>query len=388
MQKKLIALAVAGVMAAPMVAQAAGAEVYGQARMSVGIVSNDATGTFTSGGEREDSKISVTSHASRLGFKGSEDLGGMTAVYQIEAAVDMDNGSDLTSGLRNTFVGVATGSGTYVLGKHDTPYKAATGKVDVFSDTHADFNAVMGGSEGALSLVSADHDARADNVIAYISPDMSGFSVFAAYVPDLLNDDLTDSQTSASGGTMIDAAEAFSIAGMYTAGPLYAALAIQTVGADASNGGAVVQVADDEATKIVVGYKLGATDLGFVYEMLDGGTIGGAKQGERDNFYFSVAHDLGNGLTLKAALGQAGENDETSNVDANNNTVRGTDGADFFALGVSKAVSKTTEFYALYTTVDNDTYGDFDLDYVGAAGPNGPSANAIAAGVNIKFSSM
>lgn len=384
MQKKLIALAVAGVMAAPMVAQAAGVEVYGQARMSVGIVGNDATGTHASGGEIEDSKISLESHASRIGFKGAEDLGGTTVVYQIESELDMDESNGLSTKLRDTIVGIATSAGTFAFGIHDTPYKDATGKVEIFGDTHADINSIMGGAEGALGTAGLGHDMRANNVLAYISPDMNGFTVFAAYVPDALDDSLVDSdtpadgiaddQTALGGGTMVDATEAFSIAAMYNAGPLYASLAIQTVSFDASNGGSTVQVEDDEATKVVVGYDLGATDLGLVYEMLDGG-----NNSDRDNFYFSVQHDLGNGLTLKGALGQAGENNN------------GQDGADFFALGVSKAMSKTVEMYALYTAVDNDTNGGFDLDYVDSAssgGNSGAAASAIAAGINIKFSSM
>ena len=85
--KSMIALAVTGLLAAPMAAQAANAEVYGKVRVSAGIVGND-----DQTAANEDSKLNVTSHDSRFGVKGSEDLdNGMKAVYQLETEVDFDD---------------------------------------------------------------------------------------------------------------------------------------------------------------------------------------------------------------------------------------------------------------------------------------------------------
>ena len=69
MNKKLIVIGIAAVLAAPMVAQA-GTEVYGGARVSVDFNSN---GDDTTGNEK--SKMSVGSNGSYLGFRGDEDLG-------------------------------------------------------------------------------------------------------------------------------------------------------------------------------------------------------------------------------------------------------------------------------------------------------------------------
>ncbi|MFC1747907.1 porin [Pseudomonadota bacterium] len=356
MQKKLIALAVAGIMAAPMAASAASAEVYGKVRVSVASVGND-----DANAQLESSKLSVTSHSSRLGVKGSEDLGGgLTAVYQLETQVDFDdNNNGLFDGQRNTYVGLAGDFGTVVAGVHDTPYKTATGKIEIFGDTHADYNAIM----------ASGHDARADNVIAYISPDMNGFSLFAAYVTDLNDDNLVD--TTSTSATVAQENAAISISGTYTAGPLYAALAIQSLG---ESGAANAPSAnhDADATKIAVGYNLGATDLGFVYEDADGG----GSNNDRSTMYFSVKHDMG-GMNLKGAYGIA--DDLGNNADT---------GATFLAFGVSKDLTKTVELYALYAAIDNDTNGTFSLDAVGSAGATSPAANALAVGINLKFSSM
>ena len=357
MQKKLIALAVAGIMAAPMAAQAASVEVYGKVRVSVASIGND-----DANAQLESSKLSVTSHSSRIGVKGSEDLGnGLTAVYQAESSVDMDNGGfgDFD---RNTFVGLAGDFGTVVVGQHDTPYKKATGKVEIFGDTHADYN----------GLFDSGHDARADNVIAYVSPDMNGFTVFAAYVTDLVDDNLVD--TTSTSGTVAQENSAISISGTYKSGPLYAALAVQSLG---ERGAANAPSAnhDADATKLALGYNLNATDLGFVYEDADGG----GSNNDQTRMYFSVKHDMGNDMSLKAAYGIA--DDVGNNADT---------GATFLALGVSKDMTKNAEFYALYTAIDNDKNATFDLDAVGSAGAagTGPAASAIAVGVNLKFSSM
>ncbi len=355
MQKKIIALAVAGILAAPVAAQA-GVEVYGQGRLSAGLISNDDTNA-----NREDSKLNISSHASRLGFKGTEDLGsGLKALWQIERGVDFTDGS-ATLSVRNTFVGVAGDFGTVLLGTHDTPYKMATGSLDPFADTHGDYNAV----------IDATNDARSKNVLAYLSPDMSGFSVAAALVTDFADDNLVDTTDSTAIGGTTRKQGAISLAGMYKNGPLDASLAYQSV---SETGVAAGTNYDDlTAVKLGLGFAVAAeTKLGFVYEDVDFG----GNNNDQSNIYLSAAHGLGNGLTVKAAFGQ--KDDVGNNADT---------GATFFALGVNKALSDKTEVYALYTKLDSDKNDSYDLGYVGAAGDE-PSASALAAGINIKFSSM
>lgn len=371
MKKRIVALAVAGVLAAPMAAQA-GVEVYGQARLSVGMIGDD-----NSAAGSDDSSLAVTSHASRLGFKGSEDLGnGLKAVYQYERGIDLDNQAsststtynitdsngdtssvkvtDSTSNItaRNSFVGLAGGFGTLIVGIHDTPYKMATGKLDPFTDTYGDYNAV----------INSDHDARLDNVVAYISPDMSGFSLAAAYVSDVANDDLPDAASN-------DDKDAYSISGMYSNGPLYASLAVQSI----SNFKGVGQDAD--AMKLGVGYKLGKTDIGFVYENTELKTT---PKGDQTSLYLSVVHPVAADTNLKFAYGQLGESGDGND-----------DGGTLLAVGISKNMTKNAELYALYSQVSNDDNGKAGLKNGG--GPvavQGESATALAVGINLKFSSM
>ena len=369
MQKKVIALAVAGILAAPMAAQA-GVEVYGKARLSFGSITND-----DSASNHDKNKLAVSSHASRLGFKGAEDLGnGMKAVWQIERGIDFTDktgpsGSDLST--RNTFAGLTGDFGTALLGTHDTPYKISTGSLDPFGDTFADYNAV----------IDSTQDARSANVVAYISPSMSGFTVAAAYVTDFVNDNLPDTTTTSA--TDKKKQPAISLAGMYSNGPLYAALAYQKVNETSATCSAT-KCEDIKGVKLGVGYKINQFNLGVVYEK-----VNASNSVDQKNAYISGVMDMGSGMNLKAAFGKKGNPTSMSNADAK-----------FFALGVGKNMTANTELYALYTSIKDGVnattagVGAYGLGVgnqpIGAAGPVGGESKAAAfvVGINHNFSSM
>jgi len=175
--------------------------------------------------------IPVTSagggRSSRLGVKGSEDLGGgLKAIYQIELGINAtDTNSNVannadTISMRNTFVGLAGGWGTVLAGRHDTPLKISTAKLDLFADTLADNNATVG-----------FHDVRADNAVAYISPAFSGFTFAAAVVPAGGATAITGNMNSESSNIN----EGWSLAGIYSNGPFYASAAYESLGYELFN---------------------------------------------------------------------------------------------------------------------------------------------------------
>jgi len=76
MNKKLIALAIAGAVAAP-AAMANDVTVYGKVRQGINAV--DMSGM---------DYVTISDYSSRLGFKGSEDLGnGLKAIWKMEFGV-------------------------------------------------------------------------------------------------------------------------------------------------------------------------------------------------------------------------------------------------------------------------------------------------------------
>jgi predicted porin len=153
--------------------------------------------------------IDVRSYANRFGLKGAHALdGGLTAVYQVEVgfntvtgdiALDSRTGQDHILGSstskndgsissRNSFVGVAGGFGTFLIGNHDTPYKlAARGSGAVSNaDTVADLH--------------LQTDRRLKGAVAYVAPAdaVGGATIAAAIVPAHTTDDKGEPQNNFS----------------------------------------------------------------------------------------------------------------------------------------------------------------------------------------------
>ena len=124
-------------------------------------------------GFKDESVTKVNSNASRIGFKGEDDLTDTTKlVYQLEYGIDVDADSNARKTnqqfySRNTFIGLAHNTmGTLLAGRHDTPFKLTKGSVDVFNDYD---NVALG------KLMAGEQ--RVDNVIAYKSPTLVGMPV-------------------------------------------------------------------------------------------------------------------------------------------------------------------------------------------------------------------
>src|SRR4029450_9235909 len=116
MNKKLVAVAVAGVLAAPLAAQAQTANVtlYGRLNIDFELVN----GRQADGTDPNVSRLSPK--PSRLGVRGTESLGGgLNAIFQIESNVSGDTGNSSGSGLasRETFVGLQGSWGTVKMGE-------------------------------------------------------------------------------------------------------------------------------------------------------------------------------------------------------------------------------------------------------------------------------
>lgn len=349
MQKKLIALVVAGVLAVPVAVQAE-VEVYGQARMSLDFNTNNDVDVAN-----DDSAISVSSNVSRLGFKGSEDLGGgLKLLWQLEQQVDFDTGL-FASGARNSFAGVAGDFGSVVAGKHDTPLRTVTQRLDVFVDSKADYNAIIGNLGGTRVF-----DQRSNNTLLYTSPSLQGFAFAAAHAFSRQDDDLPVTQVDGDKNLV-------SVNGSYSNGPLYLAAAYESLGN---------YTGTDEAVAVRLGGSwtvAQATTLAGVWESADKGGV----DGDRDAWYLSVAHKMG-AHTLKAAFATAGDLGSAADT-----------GAIQYALGLTHELSKSTEAYVLYTAVDNDRNGTYGL-WSGSqaiAGFADKSVSSFSVGLNHKFSS-
>jgi predicted porin len=154
-----------------------------------------------------DSQLGLTSNTSRFGFKGTADVStDLTAFWQFESFVDMmsDDYDGGTIGTRNTFVGFKHATaGKFMVGRHDTPFKALGRKVEMFPDQMGDFRAMTMG-----------WDNRLGEIAAWVSPDWDGFNVFAAYQFDQ-GDPGDEEKMTAMSASAAYATEQFMIGGAY-----------------------------------------------------------------------------------------------------------------------------------------------------------------------------
>jgi predicted porin len=168
MNKKLMAVAVAGALTAPGLAVAQvggspGVSLYGRLDTAVMIQNFSDNGVQSGGGVGIPSvkKNDIFSPGNALGFRGREDLGGGTAAwFQLEAGVWPDGRLEAGAttgahfGGRNSAVGFSSTGGDVLFGIWDTPYKVAYGTANlVNSGGFASSGIIMGNGDttGALN---------------------------------------------------------------------------------------------------------------------------------------------------------------------------------------------------------------------------------------------
>ena len=114
MKKKLLALALAGLLMAPSVVLAE-ATWYGSFRAGIKTAPYDGTGD--NAGNEVGKRSALHAPGSRWGVRGSNEISdGLSAVYRYEEALDLRNAT-LSAGNRLSFVGLSGGFGTLTMGR-------------------------------------------------------------------------------------------------------------------------------------------------------------------------------------------------------------------------------------------------------------------------------
>jgi len=275
MNKKVIALAVAGALASPLAAQAQTANVTMYGTFRVAMESVDITDLGR--------KNSIDSWSSRWGIRGIESLGGgLNGIFQLELGVNLDRPGDTanTVNIRESWVGLNGGFGTVKMGAGLTPYD------DVFGMDHlllangtenmnqlgggpsptygTNFSAYMSnGAVGGAGLKCNDStafDARYGNSIRYDSPNFSGLTFATQFA--FLGENATGNKCKGWDSAVI-----------YKNGPIEAGLAYARH--------IDMNTYDGNATRLHLGYDFGFLKLLGAYEIikLDGnnGSSGKAK---------------------------------------------------------------------------------------------------------------
>ena len=172
MKKSLISIAILGAMSNVAMAQS-NVVMYGIVDAGLTSERGGAAGNVT--------KVqSGVASASRIGFKGTEDLGsGLSAIFKLEAGVRIDDGS-LDNGNnrlfnREAYVGLSSKeAGTLTIGRQYTPY------YETLRDVADPFAAGYAGTAKNLFPV-AGNMTRNDNAVVYKTPSLYGFAAAASY---------------------------------------------------------------------------------------------------------------------------------------------------------------------------------------------------------------
>lgn len=353
MNKKLLALAVAGAFVAPAaMADSSNVVIGGTMHFSLDSMKG-ATGS--PGSTDNTTNWNVSSNASNIYFKGTEDLGnGLSAIWQIQTYFSgggtagsggFDNSfggtkDGVSSG--NTYVGLSSKSwGMVILGKHESPLKLVGRKVDLFGDQLGDNrNLVTNAVGGGIPATStAGFDTRPNNVVAYGTPDFNGFKALVAYVTNASGGVARDS------GNGADSVSAWAGNVMYENGPIYVGLGYEkhkfsdfgTPGRD-----------DEKAWRLSAGYNFGDFKVVGLYQHESGLFLAAANNNvKRNTWGLGGAYKLG-ANTLKLQYYKAGD---LKNSGLSNESETG---ASMWALGVDHALSKRTTIYAVYAQTNND----------------------------------
>ena len=386
MKKHIIAVAVAAAFAAPVAM--ADTTLYGLANMSLDYI--DAGDTSSAGYKAVNgtggSNFNVASGSSRIGIKGSEKISNdLSAIYQAEFGVDMADGSTALSN-RNQYAGLSSKSfGTFIAGRHDTPMKLAISKYDLFSDQIGDNGNIM----GAMYGTSAGFNLRTPNTVAYITPNLAGFSATLAYVADhdvakagsvalspISNDD-RNKNDAFSASAAYEYKKLFNVTAAYE-------LHHQKYMPDA---GSVAGLrSKEDAWLLGAGVNLSGFKINGMYQQI--------KSFDSDNnktnvYGLGAAYTFGKKHTVKGQWYQADSDAVTYQAyDAAGNKVGlpNQEKRNMFAIGYDFAMSKQTTLFAAYAYGDAGqvTWGDGHGGKTGVLN-NDQDTNAFSVGMKYKF---
>ena len=320
MMKKILAAAIVSAFAAPAFAATANVDIYGKLHLSVNYF-DDQPSTI--------SDLGISSNASRIGFKGAEDLGGgLSAIWQIEQTVGMEEGSG-NFAARNTFVGLKGGFGTTLVGRHDTPLKMVGRTVDLFGDTMADSRNVM-----------SDANGRPNNVLMYRSPSFTGVNIDALYSTGSANGSASEPEDT----------DFYSLSVTYKNGPLFLGLGYED--------GDGLSTTVDKAARLAAGFTMGNMKFVAQYDKTD--SINGTS--DSDAWMVGAGFTMGN-VMLKA-------NYMESDIDNTSNDPKQ------WTIGADYNLSKRTSLYALYANGEHITVGS-------GAGTSDQVAHSTVAGAAV-----
>jgi predicted porin len=332
--------------------------------------------------------------SSKLGFMGTEDLGGgLKANFKLEGGLANNFGGGKSSNSNNqtnggatttanaagtvssvgtngsqgldfqrySYVGLSGNFGELRLGRdYNNAFLQSAGATDPF------------GTNGPAALTQLMYVTFKDstatsvsNAIGYTSPSLSGFKAAAQVFYGATNSNAANS----------GAGDGYSLLLNYAAGPIYAAIAQSTTRGTAGVASATLAAASGDYTQksLALSYDLGVAKLNYAYireEQADANsTTKKGVTGTNSTNQIGAVVPFG-AANAKVSFARAAYDD----------AIGGTDNGTLFGLGADYSLSKRTVAYFTYARVSNDSSaGQANLYYAGGAPTSGTASVASTA---------
>ncbi len=406
-QASRIAVAIGAALgAAGAFAQGSSVQLYG--RVNLGFDHYSAEGARDQGGIpgsaiEYEGRNRVFDNSSRVGLRGSEDLGGgLRAIFQIESGANVDtgsangqngrpNGSTGTWATRDSFVGLDSAWGRLTFGRQSIWY--SNGELAQFASNYINTEVPWTDGRGLGRMPTPA--SRTSNVVLYTTPRLAGFNASLYYSPNAQEAVqhngcvlATPAATSCAAGTGQDADGRIwgaTVRGAF--GPFHGQVdyvdnrgnsplaTVNSLGAAVSGG---TDQAKTEAVKAGIGWKyLPGANLSFIYVWAKSNAVQGLSAGDeakQDAWTINWEHTFRN-VQAMAQFGMLnGLKDCDSGIGCADSEAKA------WMLGARYLLSKRTWLYASYNEVDND--GNQFADYVSAGYTSVASPVAVPYGAD------
>lgn len=385
MNKKLMAVAVAGALAAPVAvfAQASNVQLYG--RINTGFDNYQATGSAAGAAADFKGRNRVFDSASRLGFKGTEDLGnGLKVVFQIESGLNIDSGTATgqsgganasvgTLSSRDSFAGLTGNWGTFTFGRQSYFWNGA-GMNDVIAALWINSGVPWSNSAAHGRIIGPAN--RQSNTMKYQSPTWNGFNVHLNYSPNSEPAGVAANTDASIWGILVG----------YT-GVIDAHLdyAVNTAASPVAPATLRQRIT---GTKVDVGwpYAPGAR-VSLIWGSLKNDQVSGVTAGigftagdnlKQNQWTLNWYHTFGNIM----AMAQYGRLGQVSGCTAAAGVAScGQTGANAWTLGVKYDMSKRTSLYASYMRTNNESnqLADYAAGGISSAAATGLPIGSVGA---------
>lgn len=330
--------------------------VYGLADAGLSYESGSKAGSITK-------VVGGLSSGSRLGFKGTEDLGsGNFALFVLESGVQLDTGVSGQGGVlfgRQAFVGIGNKqAGTLTFGRQYSPEYLAAVFADPFSS---------GTSADEKNLINpAGNGGRLDNSVKYASPVANGFSAELVYAAGEI-----------AGHNQAGRSLGFGVG--YAAGPLDVRLAYH----NKNNDTATASNSSARNTLLAATYDLKVAKLYAAYGLNKG--LGSTVLRNTANPYGYAVAPVATTDSTDALLGVSvpfGPHTLLASWIHKNDRMAANRDANQLAVGYKYALSKRTNLYAVYARMLNKNGAGYTL---GNASDGGTGDRAVNLGIRHAF---